>query len=152
MNRLDRLWLETKSKSRIDDFYKIKELAVQARVTDQIARHYLTPLLEWGAQALILGCTHYPLLRPLLSELLPPDVQLVDPAVAAALRLGPLLAEQAEVPVGGRHDPHAHVQRVHPAHPADLERAAIEDLVEELPLNDHAGLAAFFGGVFMTPG
>ena len=27
-------------------------------ITDQVARHYLTPLLEWGAQTLILGCTH----------------------------------------------------------------------------------------------
>ncbi len=41
-------------------------------VTDQIARHYLTPLLEWGAETLILGCTHYPLLRPSLERVVGP--------------------------------------------------------------------------------
>ena len=53
-------------------------------VTDQIARHYLTPLLEWGAQTMILGCTHYPLLRPSLHRVAGPDVRLVDSASAVA--------------------------------------------------------------------
>jgi glutamate racemase len=53
-------------------------------VTDQVARHYLTPLLEWGAEALILGCTHYPLLRPSLERVAGPDVRLVDSASAVA--------------------------------------------------------------------
>ncbi len=49
-------------------------------VTDQVARHYLTPLLDWGAEALILGCTHYPLLRPSLRRVVGPTVHLVDSA------------------------------------------------------------------------
>lgn len=53
-------------------------------VTDQIARHYLTPLLEWGAQTMILGCTHYPLLRPSLHRVVGPNVHLVDSASAVA--------------------------------------------------------------------
>jgi glutamate racemase len=53
-------------------------------VTDQIARHYLTPLLEWGAKTLILGCTHYPLLRPSLHRVVGPNVHLVDSASAVA--------------------------------------------------------------------
>ena len=32
-------------------------------VIETVAREYLTPLLEWGADTLILGCTHYPLLE-----------------------------------------------------------------------------------------
>jgi len=59
---------------------------------------YLAPLLEAGVDTIVLGCTHYPLLRPLLAELLPPDVQLVDPALAAAQRLGPLLANLGDPP------------------------------------------------------
>jgi glutamate racemase len=56
-------------------------------VTDQVAGHYLAHLLEWGAEALILGCTHYPLLRPSLRRVVGPDVHLVDSAssVAAAV-------------------------------------------------------------------
>ena len=53
-------------------------------ITDQVARHYLQPLLEWGAQTIILGCTHYPLLKPSLQRVVGPDVQLVDSAGAVA--------------------------------------------------------------------
>ena len=58
----------------------------------QAAERYVQPLLEAAVDTVVLGCTHYPLLRPLLAQLLPPDVQLINPAVAAAERLGPLLA------------------------------------------------------------
>jgi glutamate racemase len=68
----------------------------------QAASAYLAPLLAAGVDTIVLGCTHYPLLRPLLTALLPPDVQLVDPAVATAHRLGPLLASLGEVPEGER--------------------------------------------------
>ncbi len=53
-------------------------------ITDQVARHYLQPLLDWGAETIILGCTHYPLLRPSLQRVVGPDVQLVDSASAVA--------------------------------------------------------------------
>ena len=53
-------------------------------ITDEVARHYLTPLLEWGVQTVILGCTHYPLLRPSLQRVVGPDVRLVDSAGAVA--------------------------------------------------------------------
>ncbi len=64
------------------------------------ARRYLEPLLEAAVDTVVLGCTHYPLLRPLLSELLPPEVRLVDPAEAAVQRLGPLLASLGDPPEG----------------------------------------------------
>lgn len=53
-------------------------------VTDEVARHYLTPLLEWGAETVILGCTHYPLLTPSLQRVVGPDIELVDSAGAVA--------------------------------------------------------------------
>lgn len=53
-------------------------------VTDEVARHYLTPLLEWGVETVILGCTHYPLLRPSLQRVVGPNVALVDSADAVA--------------------------------------------------------------------
>ncbi|MEB3243128.1 MAG: glutamate racemase [Cyanobacteriota bacterium] len=71
---------------------------LEAPALREAARSYLAPLLEAGVDTLVLGCTHYPLLRPLLAELLPPDVQLVDPALAAAQRLGPLLASLGDRP------------------------------------------------------
>ena len=53
-------------------------------ITDQIAEHYLGPLLDWGAEALILGCTHYPMLVPSLTRVVGEDVCLVDSATSVA--------------------------------------------------------------------
>ena len=53
-------------------------------VTDEVARLYLQSLQEWGAETLILGCTHYPLLLPSLQRVVGPKVQLVDSAQAVA--------------------------------------------------------------------
>ena len=64
------------------------------------AQEYLEPLLQHGSDAIVLGCTHYPLLIPLLRRLLPPQVQLVDPAVAAVAQLGPLLSSLGGEPHG----------------------------------------------------
>jgi glutamate racemase len=69
----------------------------QQRLNDPQARedlaHVLAPLLDWGMEALVLGCTHYPLALPLLKNLLPEDVLTVDPAwlmaQVAAQRFGP---------------------------------------------------------------
>jgi glutamate racemase len=49
-----------------------------------IAREYLAPLREAGVEALVLGCTHYPLLKPLLQRVMGPDVELIDSGEATA--------------------------------------------------------------------
>ncbi|PVZ15944.1 MULTISPECIES: glutamate racemase [unclassified Pseudomonas] len=53
---------------------------------------YLAPLLEAGCDTLILGCTHYPFLRPLLATLLPPEVVLIDTGAAVARQAQRLLS------------------------------------------------------------
>ena len=59
------------------------------------AEHYLAPLLEARVEAIVLGCSHYPLLQPMLRQLLPSDVQLIDPAEAlVSLVLSLLPADQ----------------------------------------------------------
>ena len=63
-----------------------------------IARDYLAPLQRAKVDVLVLGCTHYPLLKPLLVRVMGPDVTLVDSAeetataVARALERLDLLA------------------------------------------------------------
>lgn len=56
--------------------------------TLMIAKHYLQPLLNQHVDTLILGCTHYPLLKNLIKEIVGPQITLVDPAelVVAALK------------------------------------------------------------------
>ena len=44
----------------------------------------LQPLLDAGADRIVLGCTHYPFLRPIIEALVPPGVQIIDPAPAVA--------------------------------------------------------------------
>ncbi|WP_263145110.1 glutamate racemase [Pseudomonas sp. RIT-PI-AD] len=70
-------------------------------VTRALLDGYVRPLLAEGCDTLILGCTHYPFLKPLLRALIPADISLVDTGAAVARRLAALLAErdlQAEGP------------------------------------------------------
>lgn len=50
--------------------------------TYQVAREYLSPLLEQQIDTLIYGCTHYPHLAPVIRSILPRSVRLIDPAVS----------------------------------------------------------------------
>ena len=52
-----------------------------------IAIGYLKPLLKQKIESVILGCSHYPLITPLLTDLLPSTVKLIDPSEALALEL-----------------------------------------------------------------
>ena len=53
----------------------------------EVATRYLKPLLKQKIHSLVLGCSHYPLISPLLTEILPSNVKLIDPAEALSLRL-----------------------------------------------------------------
>ena len=66
----------------------IEEMWLDHPVTRLVIKEYLEPMRRAGVDALILGCTHYPLIRPALSEFFGPSVRLVDSAEAmvAALR------------------------------------------------------------------
>lgn len=46
--------------------------------TKSLLEHYLRPMLTAGIDQLVLGCTHYPYLIPLLQEILPPEVKILD--------------------------------------------------------------------------
>lgn len=63
-------------------------------VTEQVASRYLRPLLDAGIDTLVLGCTHYPLLKPVLHKVVGPDVNLVDSAEAVAEVVAEGLAER----------------------------------------------------------
>ena len=73
-----------------------------ARIRDLLAE-YLRPLLARGADTLVLGCTHYPYLTPLIREIGGEDLEVLDSGAAVArqverrLREAGLLATQARV-------------------------------------------------------
>lgn len=62
----------------------VEEGWLNKKATRLIAEEYLAPLLEEDIDTLILGCTHYPLLKPLLQEIAGPGVTLIDSAESVA--------------------------------------------------------------------
>lgn len=72
-----------------------------ARTRELLAR-YTAPLLARGADTLILGCTHYPFLAPLIREVAGTNITLVDTGAAVALQLQRRL--QTELPARARGD------------------------------------------------
>lgn len=62
-------------------------------VTRLTAQEYLAPLLQRRIDTLVLGCTHYPLLAPLIREIAGPEVCMVDSAETVAEQAAARLAE-----------------------------------------------------------
>ena len=71
----------------------IEEGLFEDSITDQMLRRYLAPLLSKGIDTLVLGCTHYPLLKPAIARIAGPSVSLVDSAENCALAVRDLLRE-----------------------------------------------------------
>lgn len=65
----------------------IEEDWIEHPATIVVLKTYLEPLVDKGIDTLMLACTHYPLLIPVLREILPPDVRLVDSATTCAEHL-----------------------------------------------------------------
>ena len=63
-------------------------------VTEEVAARYLKELQDKDVDTLILGCTHYPLLRSTIRKIMGDGVCLVNPAYETALELGRLLEEK----------------------------------------------------------
>ncbi|HLM78258.1 MAG TPA: glutamate racemase [Rubrobacteraceae bacterium] len=60
----------------------------------QVARGYLAPLQERGVDAVILGCTHYPLISAPINRILGPEVRLISSAGQTALEVGRILSRR----------------------------------------------------------
>lgn len=72
----------------------VEEGLWQDPVTDEIAKRYLSELIDIGIDTLILGCTHYPLIRSTVGSIMGQEVTLVNPAYETAKELKELLKGQ----------------------------------------------------------
>jgi glutamate racemase len=72
----------------------IEEGWLTHRVTRLTAEEYLAPLFKHDIDTLVLGCTHYPLLKPLLQDIVGGEVTLVDSAATVTDQAQALLAER----------------------------------------------------------
>ena len=77
----------------------IEEGWIDHPVTRLVAEEYLRDLKNGGLDSLILGCTHYPLIAPLIDELMG-HVRLIDSGAEAARAVATLLAERGQLAPG----------------------------------------------------
>lgn len=72
----------------------VEEGLLKDPVTDEIAMRYLSELIDVGIDTLILGCTHYPLIRSTVRKIMGEEVTLVNPAYETAIELKQLLTQK----------------------------------------------------------
>lgn len=72
----------------------VEEGLLEDRVTEDIARRYLGEFKDYNVDALVLGCTHYPLLSNTIQRTLGDKIRLVNPAYETAKSLKKLLTDQ----------------------------------------------------------
>jgi glutamate racemase len=65
----------------------VEEGKLTGPVAEEVVREYLRPLLRSGVDTLLLGCTHYPLLRKTIAKIVGPKVRIVDSAEETARSL-----------------------------------------------------------------
>jgi glutamate racemase len=63
---------------------KVEQLELNSPETRAIVSKTLKPLLDQGIDTIVLACTHYPFIVPIIEEIAGPDIQVIDPAPAIA--------------------------------------------------------------------
>ncbi len=80
----------------------VEEGWLSGKVVLDVAREYLKPLKASGVDTVILGCTHYPLLKSVIRKVLGEDVALIDSAKQVAMEVKKILAENDCLDKNGR--------------------------------------------------
>jgi len=70
-------------------------------ITQEVAVRYLKPLMEEGVDTLVLGCTHYPMLKEVISMVMGHEVTLIDSAQETAVKLKHYLDDNGFVDEAG---------------------------------------------------
>lgn len=68
--------------------------AVDTPETAALVEKYLSPMMEAEVDQLVLGCTHYPFLRPVIEQLIGPGISVIDPAPSIARQVVQILARR----------------------------------------------------------
>lgn len=73
----------------------VEEGWLEHEATRLVAHEYLSPFTNAGIDTLVLGCTHYPLLKRIIGEAVGRDIRLIDSAEETAAETAALLRERA---------------------------------------------------------
>ena len=66
---------------------QVEKGELDSEETRALVKRYVRPIIDKGGDIVVLGCTHYPFLRPLIEEMAGPAVDVIDPATAVAREL-----------------------------------------------------------------
>jgi glutamate racemase len=87
---------------------------VDGEVAELVARRYLSDFHGEGVDTLVLGCTHYPLLRGVIGRVMGPGVKLVDSAVETARQVEEMLRADDLTAANGRGGFTVHLSDISP--------------------------------------
>jgi glutamate racemase len=73
---------------------QIEKGELDSPATREILERTLAPMLKKGIDRVVMGCTHYPFVIPLIQEIVGSQVQVIDPAPAVARQVGRILTER----------------------------------------------------------
>jgi glutamate racemase len=117
----------------------VEEGWADREATRLVAEEYLRPIREVDVDVLVLGCTHYPLLKPVLAEILGPAIQLVDSAGETAADVERVLRERALLRTDGGTPLHRFIVSDSPLHFRETSRHFLGDTVGEVECFDVDG-------------
>lgn len=80
----------------------VEEGFLNGNIVEQVARDYLRPFKKNRVDTVILGCTHYPLLKPVIRKVLGRGVTLIDSAKQVAMEVKKILTEDIMLSAGSR--------------------------------------------------
>lgn len=115
----------------------VEEGWIDDAITEAVISRYLMPMTHESIDTLILGCTHYPLLKTAIARVMGDQICLIDSGEACAQALRRLLEEKNMLASQRTHDDHVYVTDV----PARFETIARRFLGERLPIVKRIELA-----------
>jgi len=77
---------------------------LEGEEAEAVVRESVQPLIEAGSDIIVLGCTHYPFLKNTISKVAGKDVQIIDPAPAAAKHLLDVMQQKGIIRRNGKPD------------------------------------------------
>lgn len=78
-----------------ENYPEFNESIINSEESIKTIEQSLKPLIEAGADTIVLGCTHYPFLLPVLQKIAGPNIRFINPAPAVASHLQEVIDEQA---------------------------------------------------------
>lgn len=79
---------------------------LKGKVVSEVARAYLKPIKRAGVDTVILGCTHYPLLKPVIAQVLGKKITLIDSAKQVAMEVKKILSGEGLLNAPGKKGRH----------------------------------------------